>query len=69
MKFIPGNLFCNKTSKHTRLFKPGLVYKLNNIQHKDGKVHYTFRVNGELKHIPFDSVKQADEWLEIISYN
>ena len=66
MKFIPGTRFINNTMSNTKLFKRGSLYVLNNIKSLDNSVVYTFKVGNELKDVTFESVKQADEWLEKI---
>ena len=54
---------------NTKLFKRGSLYVLNNIKSLDNGVVYTFQVEGELKDITFNNIKQADEWLERIAIN
>lgn len=66
MKFIPGTKFKNNTSKNTRFFKKGQIYILNSIRPKDGKVIYTFKVGRELQEVNFESIEQAEEWLQYI---
>ena len=69
MKFIPGTRFINNTMSNTKLFKRGSLYVLNNIKPNDTSVVYTFKVGNELKDVTFNSVQQADEWLERIAIN
>lgn len=67
MKFIPGMRFINNTMKNTKLFKRGVVYKLNNIKRSDKGVVYTFLVdNKDVKDVTFASFEEADNWLETI---
>lgn len=54
---------------NTKLFKRGSLYVLNNIKPNDTGVVYTFKVGNELKDVTFNSVQQADEWLERIVIN
>jgi len=68
MKFIPGAKFSNSTMKNTKLFKPGVLYILKNINKTEEGYTYTFTVNGESKDIKFNSVQQADEWLNTIIF-
>jgi hypothetical protein len=69
MKFIPGTRFINNTMSNTKLFKRSTLYVLNNIKPNDNMVVYTFKVGNELKDVTFNSVQQADEWLERIVIN
>lgn len=53
--------------KNTKLFKRGVVYKLNNIKQSDKGVVYTFLVdNKDVKDVTFASFEEADNWLETI---
>jgi hypothetical protein len=54
---------------NTKLFKRSTLYILNNIKPNDNSVVYTFKVGNELKDVTFNSVQQADEWLERIVIN
>jgi hypothetical protein len=54
---------------NTKLFKRSTLYVLNNIKPNDNMVVYTFKVGNELKDVTFNSVQQADEWLERIVIN
>ena len=69
MKFIPGTRFINNTMSNTKLFKRSTLYILNNIKSLDNGVVYTFKVGNDLKDVTFNSVQQADEWLERIAIN
>ena len=69
MKFIPGTRFINNTMSNTKLFKRSTLYVLNNIKSLDNGVVYTFKVGDDLKDVTFNSVQQADEWLERIAIN
>ena len=69
MKFIPGTRFINNTMSNTKLFKRSTLYVLNNIKPNDNSVVYTFKVGNELKDVTFNSIQQADEWLERIVIN
>ena len=69
MKFIPGTRFINNTMSNTKLFKRSTLYILNNIKSLDNGVVYTFKVGDDLKDVTFNSVQQADEWLERIAIN
>lgn len=42
MKYIPGTKFINNTTKNTKFFKRGVIYKLSNIKILDGEYEYTF---------------------------
>lgn len=66
MKFIPGTKFINSTMKNTKLFKPGVLYVLENINKTEEGYTYTFNVKGELVDVKFNSSEQADEWLDTI---
>ncbi len=67
MKFIPGTRFINRTNKNTRLFPTNVIYILNDIK-KDvnGEITYIFLVDKEKKEVKFNSIKEADNWLETI---
>ena len=69
MKFIPGTRFINNTMSNTKLFRRSTLYILNNIKSLDNGVVYTFKVGDDLKDVTFNSVQQADEWLERIAIN
>ena len=69
MKFIPGTRFINNTMSNTKLFRSSTLYILNNIKSLDNGVVYTFKVGDDLKDVTFNSVQQADEWLERIAIN
>ena len=69
MKFIPGTRFINNTMSNTKLFRRSTLYILNNIKSLDNGVVYTFKVGNDLKDVTFNSVQQADEWLERIAIN
>ena len=67
MKFIPGTTFINRTNKNTRLIPTNVIYILNDIK-KDvnGEITYIFLVDKEKKEVKFNSIKEADNWLETI---
>ena len=67
MKFIPGTRFINRTNKNTRLFPTNVIHILNDVK-KDvsGEITYIFLVDRERKEIKFNSIKEADIWLETI---
>ena len=69
MKFIPGTRFINNTMSNTKLFRRSTLYILNNIKSLDNGVVYTFKVGDDLKDGTFNSVQQAEEWLERIAIN
>ena len=52
--------------KNTKLFKPGVLYVLENINKTEEGYTYTFNVKGELVDVKFNSSEQADEWLDTI---
>ena len=67
MKFIPGTRFINRTNKNTRLFPTNVIYILNDIKKDvDGEITYIFLVDKEKKEVKFNSIKEADNWLETI---
>ena len=66
MKFIPGMRFINRTNLNTSHFKKNKLYILQDIKKIDQKIVYTFLVDGEYKKVKFESLNQADNWLESI---
>jgi hypothetical protein len=69
MKFIPGMRFINKTDTNTKLFKKNKLYTLQDIKRLDnGFISYTFIVENEIKEVKFESFKQAEDWLETITF-
>tara|TARA_R110000772_G_scaffold70995_1_gene155972 strand:- start:1723 stop:1932 length:210 start_codon:yes stop_codon:yes gene_type:complete len=67
MKYIPGTKFINNTTRQTRLFKRGVVYKLSNIKFIDEQYEYTFILpDRTLKTVKFESLEIADEFLQNI---
>ena len=68
MKYIPGTKFINNTTRHTRLFKRGVIYKLSNIKFLDDQYEYTFILpDRTLKSVKFESIEIADEFLQNIA--
>jgi len=68
MKFIPGKTFINRTENNTRLFSRNKLYILHDIKKLDsGQFSYTFLVDNKNKEIKFESLKQAEDWLDTIS--
>jgi len=66
MKFIPGSKFINNTPKNGKYFKRGIIYKLRCIQPMENKIKYVFENNiNNQTEIIFESVKQADNFLDI----
>jgi len=68
MKFIPGKKFLNNTRKNTRLFEKNKIYTLQNIKPNGKYIEYSFMVNNEVKMVNFQSVQEADDFLETIIY-
>jgi hypothetical protein len=67
MKFIPGTKFINNTSKNTRFFKRGIIYKLANIKHVSGEYEYTFILPDKTYNsVKFKSIEIAEEYLKTI---
>ena len=68
MKFIPGTTFINKTKKNTRFFAYNKIYILQDIKPVPGEkiVTYIFNVDGGLKEVNFNSIKEAENWLATI---
>jgi len=68
MKFIPGTKFINRTKNNTRFFAYNKIYILRNIKIlPDEKiVTYIFNVDGGIKEVNFNSIKEAEKWLMTI---
>lgn len=68
MKYIPGTKFINNTTKNTKFFKRGVIYKLSNIKILDGEYEYTFTLPDKtVKKVNFKSTEIADEYLQTIA--
>ncbi len=67
MKFIPGTTFINRTGRNRRLFPSNVVYILHDIKKTDNEgITYVFLVNKKLKEVKFNSINEAESWLETI---
>ena len=66
MKFIPGSIFQNNTTRHGKYLKRGVSYRLRNIKpnREDGTVLYIFDTSNGESEIKFLTIKEADNFLE-----
>jgi len=73
MKFIPGTKFINNTRKNTRHFQSGVLHVLNNVSFnkEDNTFTYSFKLpqKNEFKEVKFESIEQADNYLQTIILN
>ena len=66
MRNIPGNTFCNRTTKNTKYLNRNIFYTLRNIKIlKEEKVlEYIFDTEKGEKTIKFQNAKEADDFLD-----
>ena len=66
MRYIPGSIFVNTLPRYSKFLKKGLPHKLRIIKpsREDDTYLYVFDTNDGQKEIRFNSVTEADDFLE-----